>query len=448
MKSLVTTFLFLAPWIPVQAALIFDFEDCCVETRSDNAPSADVVRADWLNQRGSQLYAAGDYANADKVLREALRLEEHAADARTESLAGILFNLAAVARMESRLPEAETLYKRAIAARESAVALAGLALVYLAEGRMTPALETAERATHSGGNQAVARNSLATVLLSQGDVLKAEAIELQVVSDLRAASNTASVEYIGALTNLGTARYRLSNYKQADIDLRNGEVVALHVAGADHPLTAIIWNNLGKVRAAQGDVKGAEALYQKAIAAWRKTLGPNHPDVAYGLANLAGLYKARKRYADAERLFERALQIDQAALGADNPKVANDWNSLGALAATLHHYSDAEAKLQKGLTIAQSKSGDDDPEAAAIEVNLAVVYLTQERYQDASALLAQAIPVKQRVLGPNAPELASILRLYAQSLKGTHEFAGAEKAELLATRITTHSALIRSAEPQ
>jgi tetratricopeptide (TPR) repeat protein len=439
----------------VQAALVFELEDCCASMRMDNASSASVARADWLNNLGSQLYAAGDYNNAGKALREALQLEESAADAKADSLAKILFNLAAVARMESRLPEAEGLYKRAIAVRESVSganstelgpSLAGLALVYMSDGRMTQAIEAAERGVRVSGNGVVANNALATVLLARGDARKAEAIEQQVVDELRRTRATRSAEYVGALTNLGTARYRLANYRQAESDLHEGETTALLVAGGDHPLTAIIWNNLAKVRAAQGDSKGAEALYQKAIAAWSKTLGPAHPDVAYGLSNMASLYQSRKRSADAERLFTQALEIDRAALGAQSLRVANDWNNLGALAALTHHYGDAETKLTRALAIARQKAGEEHPDTAGIAVNLAVAYLSQARYQDASALFAKALPVKERVLGADSPELASILRLYARSLKGSHEFAGAEKVALLATRITTHSALTRSAE--
>jgi len=50
--------------------------------------------------------------------------------------------------------------------------------------------------------------------------------------------------------------------------------------------------------------------------------------------------------------------------------------------------------------------------------------------------------VRERVLGPDSPELASILRLYAASLKAGKDYVAAERAELKATRITTHNALL------
>jgi len=452
MNTLVTMVLLLAPVQPMHAALVLDTENCC---SPDNR--SEEIDANTLNNRGSRLYVAGDYAKAESVLREALRMQQDQASPNAATLASTYFNLAAVARMQSKVTEAESLYNRAITLRESssgpdspdlAHSLSGLAMVYHSQGKMTQAIELAERAVRVSANRpddvraiAAAHNTLATILLSKGDASKAEALERHATDELKRASAIATQEYVNALTNLGTSRLRQANYRQAESDLREAETAALQVAGPDHPLTATIWNNLSKVRAAQGDGRSAEALLGKAIAAWRKTFGPDHPDVAYGLSNLAMLYQGRKRYAEAERLFRQALQIDQAALGADSLRVANDWNSLGALALIQHHSSAAEGMLSKGLSIAQSKAPD-HPDTAGIAVNLAVVYVSQARYAEASKLFAGALPVRERVLGPDSPELASILRLYAASLKAGKDYVGAERAELKATRITTHNALL------
>jgi len=314
MNTLVTLVLLLAPLQPVHAALILDSENCC---SPDNR--SEEIDANTLNNRGSRLYVAGDFTKAEAALREALRVQQEQASPNSATLASTYFNLAAVARMQSKMTEAESLYNRAIALRESASgpdspdlahSLSGLAMIYQSQGKLTQAVELAERAVQVTANRpddvramAAARNTLATILLSKGDSARAEALERHVTDELKRVSATATQEYVNALTNLGTSRLRQSNYRQAESDLREAETAALKVAGPDHPLTATIWNNLSKVRAAQGDGRSAEALLEKAIAAWRKTFGPNHPDVAYGLSNLATLYQARKRFSEAERLF-------------------------------------------------------------------------------------------------------------------------------------------------
>ncbi len=127
-----------------------------------SAPTAGA-RAAALNNLGSELYAKGDYTNADKTLREALATEQSSGqqDTNVELLAGTLFNLAAVTRMQARFTESETLYRRSIAIRESAWgpdspdlarSLAGLALVYATDGRIQQGLELAGRAVRVSAN--------------------------------------------------------------------------------------------------------------------------------------------------------------------------------------------------------------------------------------------------------------------------------------------------------
>lgn len=451
MKTLVSMVLLLAP-VSLNAALVF--EDCCsdspAETLVNAAPPA-PCEAVALNQLGARLYTAGDYSNAEKNLRAALAMEQAQANCDPRTHAGTLFNLAAVERMMSRLPESESLYNRAIAAIEGVAGpdspdlarpFDGLALVRMAEGQLAPAMDAAERAVRVSPKDPVAQNTLATLLMARGDSLRARAIEQKVVDQLEAASATASHDYVNALTNLGTSRLRLGHYGQAERDLRKAEAVSLKVAGPNHPMTATVWNNLAKTRAAEGDWKDAEGLFRKAIAAWRTSFGPTHPDVAYGLSNLATLYQSRKKYPEADRLFRQAIAIDEASLGPDSLKVANDWDNLGALLAARHHYRDAESAIARGLEIAGGKVGFEHPDTAGIEVNLALVYYSEAKYVEASRLFARALPVKARVLGPDSAELAGLLRVYAGSLKAAHDYVSAERVDLQATRILTHNALL------
>lgn len=407
--------------------------------------------AQALSSLGAQFYHAADYKNAESKLRQALAISPD-----DETRAGLLFNLAADLRMQSRLPEAEELYKRAIALRETisgpdapelARALAGLALAFIQQGDLSSAAESAERAVRVSANtsdarqSASARNSLCTLLLLRAQPARAGEIERHVIEELKKSDATESHEYVDALTNLASSRLALQDLPQAELDLLEAEAIALRIAGPAHPLTAAIWNNLGKVLAAKGESKPAEALYRKAIDAWRISLGPNHPNVACGLANLAALYQARKDYAAADRLYREAIRTAESALGPDSLTVANYWNDLGALEEARHRHRDAEAAIAKALAITEKRVGSDHPDTARIAVNLAIVEYGQARYADACGLFSKALPVKERILGADSPELATILRLYADSLRGIHDYADAERTDLRATRILTRNAL-------
>ena len=63
---------------------------------------------------------------------------------------------------------------------------------------------------------------------------------------------------------------------------------------------AISLNNLGYVLKAQGDLEGAKALYERALAIDEAAFGPNHPNVAIGLNNLGHVLR-RKATLKAQR---------------------------------------------------------------------------------------------------------------------------------------------------
>jgi len=460
MNKFVYVLLSLAPLQLLQAARVLEPEVCCALQAGPEILGEDNGAED-LNKLGSELYARGDYARAERVLRQGLEAEQRAEEPDRGRMASTLGNLAAAVRMESRLPEAEQLYGRAIElreavsgpeARELSRSLAGLAMVYGSDGRVAKGVELARRAVAiSAGDvedprsMAIANNTLATLLLTRGDAAEAGRIEQRVAEELQRTGNADTQEYINALTNLGTSSLRQLRYREAETELRGAEAAALKVVGPEHPLTAVVWNNLAKAKQGQGDGRSAEALFEKAIAAWRKALGPTHPDVAYGLTNLAALQQSRKHFAEAERLYRQAREIDEAALGAESLRVANDWNNLGALAVVTHRNRDAEEWLSRALRIAKARAGMEHPDTSGIAVNLAVLYFAQHRYEDAAALFAEALPSRERVLGRDSAELGSILRLYAGAQKASRNYVAAERAELQAMRITTHNALAAEA---
>ena len=56
-----------------------------------------------------------------------------------------------------------------------------------------------------------------------------------------------------------------------------------------HPDTAVSLNNLAVLLGGQGDLAGAQALLERALAINEKVLGPEHPQTAMVRNNLANL---------------------------------------------------------------------------------------------------------------------------------------------------------------
>jgi len=61
------------------------------------------------------------------------------------------------------------------------------------------------------------------------------------------------------------------------------------VFGADHPNVARDVNNLGSVLQDMGDLAGARAAYERALAIFRRFYGEDHPHTQIVLGNLRAL---------------------------------------------------------------------------------------------------------------------------------------------------------------
>ena len=81
-------------------------------------------------------------------------------------------------------------------------------------------------------------------------------------------------------------------------------------------------NNLGCVLQDLGDLAGAKAHYERALAIDEAAYGPNHPEVATDVNNLGFVLQDLGDLAGAKAHYERALAIDEAAYGPDHPQVA------------------------------------------------------------------------------------------------------------------------------
>jgi tetratricopeptide (TPR) repeat protein len=94
----------------------------------------------------------------------------------------------------------------------------------------------------------------------------------------------------------------------------------------------MVLNNLGLVLRALGDLAGAKAHFERALAIDEAAYGPNHPQVAIWLNNLGRVLQDLGDLEGARAHFARALAILRQFLGEDHPHtrlVRENLESLG-----------------------------------------------------------------------------------------------------------------------
>jgi tetratricopeptide (TPR) repeat protein len=135
-------------------------------------------------------------------------------------------------------------------------------------------------------------------------------------------------------------------------------------------------NNLAVLYHDQRRFDKAEPLFNRALAAWEKTLGPEHPEVALSLYNLAELHRVQHHYAQAEPLYKRALAIQEKSLGANHPKVAAGLQQYALLLRSTKRGGEARAMNVRAQAIL---AGNDRPRVPAGGPNVYSKALREEK---------------------------------------------------------------------
>jgi len=108
---------------------------------------------------------------------------------------------------------------------------------------------------------------------------------------------------------LGVALFQAGHYIEAEPQLSRALAIREKSLGADHPDTAMSFNNLASLYKSQGKYAEAEPLYKRILAIAEKTFGAGHPIVATVLENYAGLLRKMNREAAAANLESRSNEI-------------------------------------------------------------------------------------------------------------------------------------------
>ncbi len=223
---------------------------CALLIEQLNITSAEA--AELLRQAGWYLRIAGQYKQAEPLLRKALDIKEATLASNDPSTAESLGNLAELYRAQGRYEEAEPLYERALAIREEVL------------GEKHPSTATS-------------LGSLASLYRDQGRYEEAEPLYERALTIREKVLGGEHPETATSLHNLALLYEAQERYEVAESLYKRSLTIYEKVLGAEHPFTATALNNLADLYQAQGRNEEAELLYKRALAICEKVLGSEHP---------------------------------------------------------------------------------------------------------------------------------------------------------------------------
>jgi tetratricopeptide (TPR) repeat protein len=347
----------------------------CLQLRPDDSTA--------LNDLGINLTFAGEYGEAEPILKQALAIREKTFGLDAPQVATTLNNLAILLKEKGDYSGAERLFQRA------------LAIDIKAHGKYHPHVATDI-------------DNLGMVFQLRGEYTAAEPLYSQALEIRRSVLGPSHPDVATSLDRIGSLLEAEGTYLQAESLLRQALEIRKRSLGPDHPRVAISLNNLASLLLTKKQYADAEGLIRTALAINEKALGSEHPEVATNLNNLGSALQGEHDYEGAEQQFRRALAIDNKALGPDHPNVAATLSNLAVLLALKGEQEQVKPLLQRALEIDKKSLGPNHPSVALDLANFARVQFWEGDFRGAEASMRKALAIDEQALGANHPQTQQI----------------------------------------
>jgi tetratricopeptide (TPR) repeat protein len=187
--------------------------------------------------------------------------------------------------------------------------------------------------------------------------------------------------------------------------------------------------NLGGTQRQLGDLPGAQALFQQAVAlAETPPVGPAHPSLAQALRDLGKVLTDRGRYDEADANLQRALTMQEKLLGPDHASVAATLTDMGQSCLLQGNIRRAKGLLKRAVAIGELHVVPDQyPGQFGMALNaLCQVYNRLEDFELAQDMSERHLALEEQFHGPNHTHIAPALANLAAALSGQSKFSEAQ----------------------
>jgi tetratricopeptide (TPR) repeat protein len=350
--------------------------------------------ATWNTVAGEARVALmnADYASAREKLALAEKLAEEASD--KQGVIEVLRRLAALERLQSRLPEAAEVLTRAlgVAGYSEAPAIASLlsemALVRRAMGEREQAVLALLSAIQIRQRRAENRHELAADLTALGglriemgepEMAKKELLDALAVWESIVPAD--APQLLPVLDALGAVYRDTSAYAEGERVYRRALLIRETVFGPKDAELISTLDSLAYVLFGQGKFEEAEPFYKRLLSVWETSAGPEHPMVALTLDKMAEFYSAQKRYDEAAPLLARSLELRTKTL-------IDSLNRNGRVHISQNDLASAEELYRRAIRISDESKLPDDV-ADPLLRTLARILRQQKNMKEANALEAR-----------------------------------------------------------
>jgi tetratricopeptide (TPR) repeat protein len=378
--------------------------DRAVATRRAGAGMDPLALSDSLSHLGDVLYLQAQFDSAEKVYREAIRIDSAKPQdpaARAE-LATTLHGLGMLLAQRGRYPDAVEAFKQALAIEKS--------LYGSSHPEIARTLKDLARAVADGGDLNAAIPMMQSSLAMQRQLRGPEP----------------HPDVAEAMNDLAMLLWRRGDYDASEHYFVESIAMNRKLLGDKHPEIANGLENLASTLQDKGDLARAEKTYREALAMQRELLGNDNPKVGSTLHNLASLQYDRGDSQGALATEREALAIYRKAFPSDHPAVAQMLNGIGFWLTLAGQYDEADRDIQDALAMRRRLFGDHNPNVASSQIALAILQVARHRYSDALAEAGSSAGIYSDALSPTHWRTAVAESTQGAALTGLGRYAEAQ----------------------
>jgi len=321
-----------------------------------------VARA--LYQIGRVLELSGEFPEALEIHERALRIRERTLAPDDPSLADSLNSIGNLHIVRRELDVAQRCHERALAIREKAFG-------------------------PEDSSVAKSLSNLALISRMRGDYARALSLNERVLALTTAASGPAHWTVAYAMFNEALTLDAMGGYERAR-ELLEQAIRIDERSGASNWESAVARTLTAAARVSLhvGDLPGARASAERALAILERVAGPDSIDLARGLERLAEVLAAQGETTAALAVYARALPIEEKRLGKRNRRVA--MLCLGLARAHLSRSDPASASrwIARARSIVDGPGRENDPDFEEILIETSRL---EEQRSHPKAALATAL---------------------------------------------------------
>ena len=318
----------------------------------------------------------------------------------------------------------------------------GLALLYEHQGKVSQALELAQkalaglRANHPQDEDRLANvmNSVGMIYLASGKLNESEQLLKEALAMRQKKYGTDTVETTGVEANLAHLYQERAQYNEA-IELYK-KILALRekAYGADDERVTKILSNLSTLYATMGRFQEQEFIVRRVLEADERKQGPETSAVTVDLNNLATIYMRQKKYAEAEKLFTRSLAVTKKLTGSQSIDTAQIASNLSIALMELKRFPEAEKTVKESVAIREKVLGPNHIDTGKAYSSLGSVYVAQAKFPLAEQALKKAVAIQEKSEGKDTE--AMVFTLNSLGSVASHQNKPAEAEQYYKRAIT------------